>query len=427
MKLTSYPHLVKEWHPTKNGELTPDDFTHGSDRKVWWVCLKGHSYSTSVSDRTRQKPISCAYCAGKKASKENNLETLFPEIAKEWHPSKNNDLSPNQVTHGSTKKVWWLCSEAHSYESPISRRTGRYKSGCPFCAGKKASEENNLEALFPEIAKEWHPTKNQGLNPNDVTYGSHKKVWWLCPKNHSYQSQVRGRTGKHQNGCPQCANQSSEPEIRILTEFKWIFDLVKNRYKVDGREIDIFLPNINIAVEYDGNFWHKDKEIRDLEKNKFLLSQDIQLIRVRQFPLKPISENDVLVGSNHSLEKNDIDEILKKIVLFVDNNIKAKIDTYYSQSSFVNDDLFKEYRSYFPSPFPENSLLKTHPSISEEWDYDKNHPLIPENFSHGAHHEIWWLCSKGHSYQTAICDRVRVKLKCPFCSGKKTLNHDLFK
>ena len=85
MKLSSYKHLVKEWHPTKNGELTPDDYTHGSDMKVWWVCDKGHSFSTSVSDRTRQKPIGCKYCAGKKASKENNLEALFPEIAKDWH------------------------------------------------------------------------------------------------------------------------------------------------------------------------------------------------------------------------------------------------------------------------------------------------------------------------------------------------------
>ena len=36
MKLTPYPHLVKEWHPTKNGDLTPKDVTYGSNKKVWW-------------------------------------------------------------------------------------------------------------------------------------------------------------------------------------------------------------------------------------------------------------------------------------------------------------------------------------------------------------------------------------------------------
>ena len=424
--LSSYPHLVKEWHPTKNGELTPKDFTHGSDKKVWWVCDKGHSFSTSVSDRTRQKPIGCKYCAGKKASKENNLETLFPEIAKEWHPTMNKELMPNQVTRASTKKVWWLCPKGHDYKSAIANRT-RMKSGCHYCAGKKASQENNLEALFPEIAKEWHPTKNKELMPNQVTYGSHKKVWWLCPKGHDYDSVIRGRTGKHQNGCPHCSNQSSEPEIRILSELKWLFDEVNSRYKIDGVEIDIFLPKFNLGIEYDGNFWHRDKKDSDLEKNRFLLSQDINVIRVRQHPLKPLSKNDVVVSKSHSLKKTDLNKIFKKIIPFVDNNIKAKINLYLLKPSFVNEELFNKYRSYFPSPFPENSLLKTHPLISSEWDYDKNYPLRPENFSHGSNNRIWWLCPKGHSYESPIVNRARAKLSCDYCSGRKTLNYDLFK
>ena len=426
MKLSSYPHLVKEWHPTKNGDLTPSDYTHGSDKKVWWECHKGHSYSTSVSDRTRQKPIGCAYCAGKKVGKDNNLEALFPEIAKEWHPSKNKDLKPNEVTRGTPRKAWWLCSNNHSYQAAIANRTVQ-GTGCPYCAGKKASDENNLECLFPEIAKEWHPTKNQGLNPSDVTYGSHKKVWWLCPKDHSYQSQVRGRTGKHQNGCPQCSNQSSEPEIRILSELKYFFDEVINRHKVDGAEIDIYLPKLNLCIEYDGNYWHKDKELKDLEKNKLLASKGIQLIRIRQYPLKPLSKNDVLVSIKNSLDKDDINELLKKIIPFADTASQDKIKSYLAQPSFKNQKLFKEYRSYFPSPLPELSLLQTHPLIAKEWDYDKNKPLKPENYSHGAHHNAWWLCSKkGHSYESRIVDRVRTMVRCPYCLGKKTLNFDLF-
>ena len=86
-----------------------------------------------------------------------------------------------------------------------------------------------------------------------------------------------------------------------------------------------------------------------------------------------------------------------------------------------------KYRSYFPSPFPENSLLKTHPLISSEWDYDKNYPLRPENFSHGSNNRIWWLCPKGHSYESPIVNRARAKLSCDYCSGRKTLNYDLFK
>ena len=62
MKLTSFPHLVKEWHPTKNGELTLNDLTHGSKKKVWWLCPKGHDYYSSIQKRTRKEKSGCPYC-----------------------------------------------------------------------------------------------------------------------------------------------------------------------------------------------------------------------------------------------------------------------------------------------------------------------------------------------------------------------------
>ena len=426
MKLSLYPDLVKEWHPTKNGDLTPNDFTHGSSKKVWWLCPKGHSYDSVIANRTKEKkPTGCPYCSGNKVSEENNLEEVYPEIAKEWHPTKNDKLTPKQVTSKTNTKVWWLCPKGHSYYSKINARTAM-KTNCHYCSGRNVGEDNNLLYLFPKIAKEWHPTKNGELTPKDVTSKSDKKVWWLCPKGHSHESVVKNRT-LNKSMCPDCSNQSSEPEIRILSEFKWFFHEVVSRYKVDGVEVDIFLPRFNLGIEYDGKYWHKDKEIKDLEKNKFLLSQGIQLIRVRQFPLKPISENDVLVSIVRSLEKTDLDEILKKIVPFVDSNIEEKINSYLLKSSFVNDELFKKYRSYFPSPFPEKSILKTHPELSIEWDYDKNYPLRPENFSYGSGNNLWWLCPKGHSYERSLNTRTSHGTGCPYCSGRKTLNFDLFK
>ena len=96
MNLSSYPHLVKEWHPTKNGELTPNDFTHGTRKKVWWLCSEGHSFETEVRNRTRRKS-GCPECPIHRANSSNNLQLLFPEIAKEWHPTKNKELTPEQV------------------------------------------------------------------------------------------------------------------------------------------------------------------------------------------------------------------------------------------------------------------------------------------------------------------------------------------
>ncbi|MDC0980957.1 zinc-ribbon domain-containing protein [Candidatus Pseudothioglobus singularis] len=422
MKLSSYPLLVKEWHPTNNGELTPDDITHGSVKKVWWLCSEGHSFETEVRNRTRQKyQRGCPQCPSHRPTTSNNLQLLFPEIAKEWHPTKNNNLTPEQVSATSRNNAWWLCTKGHSYEAKIGNRTRWGESKCPYCLHRRLGDDNNLLAEFPEIAKEWHPTKNGELFPEQFVSGTKKKVWWLCPQQHSYEASIQTRTKKNPTSCPHCSNQSSEPEIRILSELKWFFDEVKHRYKFDGLEIDVFLPSANIGIEYDGKYWHRNLTDIDLEKNQFMAAKGIHLIRVRQRPLSPLTGDDVMVG--YSLEKKDLDEILKRIAPHIDNTIKEKINTYLAQSNFVNDELFKAYRSNFPSPLPENSLLETHPELSKEWDYEKNYPLKPENFSYGSHQKVWWLCPIGHSNKSVIQSRTEKRARgCPYCSGRKKLS-----
>ena len=415
MKLSSYHHLVKEWHPTKNGKLTPNDFTHGSKKKVWWLCPNGHSYEAKSNSRVAGK-TGCPYCSGRKVSKDNNLQVNYPEIAREWHPAKNNDLTPKDVTFGSSKKVWWLCDNGHAFSSSVNRRTSM-RTSCPYCQGRAVGDDNNLMATHPSIAKEWDELKNKKLHPSNVTYGSKKKVWWLCPKGHSYQMVIKNRTIQNQS-CPKCTKQSSEQEVRILSELKWVFKGVKSRYKFDGKEVDVFLPSINIGIEFDGSYWHKDKKDSDTEKDKYLASKGIQIIRVRQYPLEAISKNDIIV-SNKQLSKTDIDDILKRINLISENNNQSKIDEYLSKKSFVNEEVFREYKSYFPSPLPEHSLAKLHPLTSSEWDKEKNHPIVPSGFTPGSSYKVWWLCPKGHGYEAVIANRTR-GTGCPYCSGRKT-------
>ena len=133
-----------------------------------------------------------------------NLKVLYPNVARDWHPTKNVDLTPNDVTPGSHKKVWWLCPKQHNYEAVIKERTRKDSSrGCPYCSGNKVGEDNNLLFMFPDIAAEWHPTKNGDKKPKDFTYGSNKKVWWLCPKQHVYPAIIKNRTGLG-SGCSEC-------------------------------------------------------------------------------------------------------------------------------------------------------------------------------------------------------------------------------
>ena len=60
--LSEYPEIASEWHPTKNGELKPEDFTHGSNEVVWWLCPKGHSYDAVINQRTGERKKCCPHC-----------------------------------------------------------------------------------------------------------------------------------------------------------------------------------------------------------------------------------------------------------------------------------------------------------------------------------------------------------------------------
>ena len=198
----NYPKLSKEWHPVKNGKLKPELVSCGSDKKVWWLCSKGHEWEAVISSRV--SGVGCPFCSGNRVIKgENDLLTLYPLIAAEWHPTKNGDLKPNEVAIKSNKKVWWLCSKGHEWETTIGDRTSG-GNGCPFCSNNKLLVGfNDLKTKNPELVKEWHPTKNGDLKPENFFPNSHKKVWWICPKGHEYESYIIYRNNG--TGCPICS------------------------------------------------------------------------------------------------------------------------------------------------------------------------------------------------------------------------------
>lgn len=131
--------LLAQWHPVKNGPLTPRQVSYGSRQKIWWLCPKGHEWQAAVYTRT--KGSGCPYCSGKTAlSGFNDLATLAPEVADQWRPTLNGTLTPDQVTAGSHRTAWWACSNGHIWKAIIYSRAGPQKCGCPVCAGKVRPE-----------------------------------------------------------------------------------------------------------------------------------------------------------------------------------------------------------------------------------------------------------------------------------------------
>jgi hypothetical protein len=130
------PELAREWHPVKNGDLTPDKVSSHAPIKVWWLCPKGHEYRASVLNRNRAdgKGRGCPYCAGRKDLSKESLAILRPDLAKEWHPEKNGDLTPANVSTVNARAVWWRCKNGHEWQATIKTRVrGKRGALCPYC------------------------------------------------------------------------------------------------------------------------------------------------------------------------------------------------------------------------------------------------------------------------------------------------------
>ncbi len=195
------PQVAALWHPTKN-HCTAEEIAPHSNKKVWWQCGHGHEWQETVSQvRVFGAERACPYCNDRKVWEGNCLARLAPELAAEWHPTKNDPLTPETTLAWSAQKVWWQCAKGHAWIAAVAKRYQR-GDGCPYCSGHRASPENCLARMYPEVAQLWDSAQNMPLTPNDVTPHSGKKVWWKCPEGHTWTRTVSGQIKSR--GCPSC-------------------------------------------------------------------------------------------------------------------------------------------------------------------------------------------------------------------------------
>jgi len=150
--VTMRPDIMKEWDTEKNS-TNPREILPSAHVKVWWKCELGHSWQAVVFSRTREKASGCPYCTGRKVLPGfNDLATRKPKLAKEWYQPLNGELKPDAVTSGSTKKVWWQCSDGHVWQAYIYARTKKNGTGCPVCAGVVKRRKSST-FLIPDKTK----------------------------------------------------------------------------------------------------------------------------------------------------------------------------------------------------------------------------------------------------------------------------------
>lgn len=359
--LINFPIIASQWNYEKNNPLRPEQFRARSNKKVWWICTKdkSHSYPTTITNRVQG--FGCSICAGRLVDISNSMQTLFPSIAKQWHPTKNGTLTPSDIVAGTSRKYWWKCEKGDDHEWQSTGGNRIAGKNCPICEGLKVVKSNCLSTTHPTLSLQWHPTKNDTQTSNDVIAGSHKLVWWQCSQNplHEWKASIKNRSSK-KHGCPYCKlTPQSKQELTIMFELKSIFPSINPKghyinHKGKKWTIDIFITELNLGIEFDGSYWHRNKDLLDKHKNSICEANGVKIIRIREHPLTITSDNDITSAIPFSA-KTVMNNLMQKIKMFPLTEDKLQLINDYQMQPDIQAE--KQLDSYIKKLF-RNKLDK---------------------------------------------------------------------
>ena len=415
--------ILKEWDCAKNAGVTPEHFAPFSNKKVWWRCANGHSFESSIYHRT-SRGQGCPICSGKKILKGyNDLKTLNPLLAMDWDQVKNDPITPESISLNSHKKYWWKCHKcAFEWQaSPNDRFRGK---SCPVCAKELRKKtrantllkqrENNLLIQHKELMTEWDYKRNT-VRPEEILIGSGIRVWWCCSTcGNKWEASVHNRVNG--SGCPKCMKhmRTSFPEQAIFFYLRQHFSKVYNGYCEafeSKRELDVYIPEINTAIEYDGVAFHSgSKAVNEmLAKYNLCREKNIRLIRVSEFQNDHKCYDDCIVRRGHS--DCDLGLAIKELLSLLGRNCDA-VD--------IVEDRPQIMQQYIIS-LREKSIAYRCPEAAQKWDVDRNDGLRPDQVGAFSHRKYWWKCSFGHSYQATPVNEVLDTKTCPICTNHRVL------
>ena len=338
------PLLLKEWNYEKNGDLRPEQFTEGSGDYVHWVCSKcGHKWRAKILNRTLNKR-GCPACANLVVVKgQNDLATTHPQLAAEWHPTLNGDLTPDKVTYGMGEKVWWLCPFGHEYPATILHRSSG--TNCPICnSGRQTSFAE--QAIFYYIKKIYPDAINRYTDIFDNRMELDIYI----------------------------------PSRRIAIEYDGVFWHKNDKVKREQLKYQICQKNdIKLIRVKEGEIYNKHTADRFLCVDEIETEKGLTvLIQLLLDELDPRSNMWTRKDPRciHSPVLVNLDRDRFEIMEYRKKNIK-------------------------------DSLAELRPDLVEEWHPTKNGNLNPGMFTLGSGTRVWWLCKKcGHEWKTLIQSRT---------------------
>ena len=482
--------LLNEWHPTKNGDLKPSDVAPMSNKSVWWFLPYddpdtgkhfNFEWESRIYHRTAKKS-GCPYLSDvpKAVWKGfNDLETYCKRngmeyLLDEWHPTKNGNLRPSDVTPMSNKRIWWFlpyddpATGNHfdfEWNNKICSRVS-FKLKCPYLSNHKVWKGfNDLETYcklngLDNLLDEWHPTKNNGLKPDEIPSGGGKRlVWWKKPyddpitgKHFEFEWKADLRSRIHDNcGCPYL----SDPVSKVWKGFNDIVTychmndmdyLIKEWHPTkngslkpsdvsanSGKKVWWLFPyddpitGAHFDFEWEASIFDR---VNSKRKCPFLSNARVWKGFNDLETFCKLNGMEYLLDEWHPT-KNKISptDILPKVnkqvwwLLSYDDSKTGKHFDFEWKASPLNRVLGKQ-----GCPYLENvkvwkgfNDLETYCKakgmeyLLNEWHHVKNRKITPSHVAPSSSKKVWWQCHNGHEWRAVIASRVRGKM-CPKCA-----------
>jgi very-short-patch-repair endonuclease len=374
------------WHPTKNGDLTPDMILCGSGKKRWFTCECGHDFETVIQTITKTN-VWCPYCSipSKKLCENNEdghcLSCFQKSFASHEMASyldiDKNKIHPSTIYRGANIKCWFTCDCGHSIEKTINKIVD-HSLGCPYCCvpSKKLCEQNedgHCQSCFQksfashEKAQYWDIDKNK-IHPSAVCRGSSSiKYWFHCECGHTFNADVGHITSKDNTWCPYC---SDAPKL-----------ICENNE--DGHCPSCFQKSF--ASHEKATYW-------DIDKNKIHPSAVYKGANTKYW---------FTCDCGHSF-----DSLLSNVTTSHRWCPYCSIPT--KKLCEQNED------GHCPSCFQRS--FASHERVTY-WDIDKN-KIHPSAVYKSANTKYWFICTQGHSFHSCINNINSSNTWCPYCINK---------
>ena len=356
---TTYPKLLDEWDNSKNTTLDPHHIMATSTKRVWWLCKEcGNSGQTPIRQRALVGK-GCPYCAHLLPIKSvNDLQTLFPDLIKDWDFTKN-VKKPDEYTAYSGQKVWWKCHFCgYEWRTAINNRTAN-KRNCPGCTMKSTSFGEQalfyyIKKIYPDAVNRYH---GFGIEldiyiPSISTGIEFDGIFWHDNENSRLREENKYSVCKQHN-------------IRLI--------------RIGDSKAQLHENTCDYSFRIDN------------------LSNLEQLNNIIRIVLKEIDP-----ASNKWTRKNP-----RQIWSSIDQQINVDKDRFeILENKYLREEM--------------DSFVYNYPEVYKEWNYDRNGTLNPKAFTKSSTKKVWWKCSDcGAEWEATINDMTSGHSNCPVCNNRR--------